>query len=114
MVSRTCEVFVALGHSLRLRIIDRLASVGSVTPNELAEHFGESQQNVSKHLKTLAQAGLVSRQKDGSSAIYTIRDPAITKIVDDASGLALRALVELSSSAGLTAATEDNREDGAG
>ena len=68
-----------------MRIIDRLALVGSATPNELAEHFGESQQNVSKHLKTLAQAGLVKRRKDGSSAIYTIRDVTITKIVDDAS-----------------------------
>jgi DNA-binding transcriptional ArsR family regulator len=44
MVDRTGAVFVALGHSLRLRIIDRLALVGSATPNELAEHFGESQQ----------------------------------------------------------------------
>jgi hypothetical protein len=37
----------------------------------------------------------------GSTAIYTIRDATIIKIVDDVSALAVRALIELSSSAGL-------------
>lgn len=109
IVDRTCSVFVALGHALRLRIIDRLASVGSATPNELAEHFGESQQNVSKHLKILAHAGLVSRRKEGSNAIYAVRDDAISRIVDDAAGLVLRGLTELSSSAGLSDEVEASK-----
>jgi DNA-binding transcriptional ArsR family regulator len=96
MVEATTIVFGALGHQLRLRIIDRLGVVDSATPNELADHFGVPQQNISKHLKTLAQAGLVKRRQDGSSAIYSIRDASITTIVDDAAALALRGLRELS------------------
>jgi ArsR family transcriptional regulator len=92
MVEATTTVFGALSHQLRVRIIDRLGVVDTATPNELADHFGLTQQNISKHLKTLAQAGLVKRRQDGSSAIYSIRDVAITTIVDDAAALALRGL----------------------
>ena len=101
MVDGTAGMFNALSHPLRLRIVDRLITAGTATPNELADHFGESQQNVSKHLKTLAHAGLVNRRKDGSSALYSIRDDAIADIVADAEGVVRRVLVELSASAGL-------------
>jgi ArsR family transcriptional regulator len=111
MVEATTAVFDALGDQLRLRMIDRLAEVGSGTPNELADYFGVSQQNVSKHLKTLTQAGLIKRRQDGSSAIYSLRDAAVTMIVDEAAALALRGLRELSSSAGLVADDGDRRRD---
>jgi hypothetical protein len=40
MVEAATIVFGALGHQLRLRIIDRFGVVDSATPNELADHFG--------------------------------------------------------------------------
>lgn len=103
MVEATAAMFSALSHPLRVRIINRLITAGTATPNELADYFGESQQNVSKHLKTLAHAGLVRRRKDGSSALFSVRDDAIAKILIEAESFARRALIELSASAGLTA-----------
>ena len=52
--------FAALADPTRRAIIVRLAE-GDATVNELAEPFPISVQAVSKHLKVLEQAGLISR-----------------------------------------------------
>jgi DNA-binding transcriptional ArsR family regulator len=52
--------FAALADPTRRAILDRLAG-GEATVAELAEPFSISQQAVSKHLKVLEQAGLISR-----------------------------------------------------
>ena len=53
------EVFYALPYPTRRAILARLAS-GEATVNELAEPFAISQPAISKHLKVLERAGLVS------------------------------------------------------
>jgi DNA-binding transcriptional ArsR family regulator len=55
--------FSALAHPARRAILARLAQ-GQASVNELAEPFEMSQPAVSKHLKVLERAGLVSRGKD--------------------------------------------------
>ena len=57
------SVFAALGDSTRRAILRRLAT-GEATVNELAEPFPISLQAVSKHLKVLERAGLISRGRD--------------------------------------------------
>jgi DNA-binding transcriptional ArsR family regulator len=52
--------FAALADSTRRAILARLAT-GEATVNELAEPFGITLQAVSKHLKVLERAGLISR-----------------------------------------------------
>jgi DNA-binding transcriptional ArsR family regulator len=53
-------VFSALADPTRRAILERLAR-GDATVNQLAEPFAISQQAVSKHLKVLEQARLISR-----------------------------------------------------
>lgn len=60
---RLNEVFAALADPTRRAIIARLAS-GEASVNELAEPFDMSQPAISKHLKVLERAGLVSRSRD--------------------------------------------------
>ncbi|HEX6444932.1 MAG TPA: metalloregulator ArsR/SmtB family transcription factor [Streptosporangiales bacterium] len=55
-------VFAALADPTRRAILARLAN-DAATVNELAEPFAMSQQAVSKHLKVLERAGLVSRTR---------------------------------------------------
>lgn len=55
--------FAALADSTRRAILARLA-VGEATVNELAEPFPISVQAVSKHLKVLERAGLITRGRD--------------------------------------------------
>jgi DNA-binding transcriptional ArsR family regulator len=53
--------FQALADPTRRAILARLASDGEVTVNELAEPFPMSVQGVSKHLKVLERAGLITK-----------------------------------------------------
>ena len=57
------RVFAALADPTRRDMVARLA-VGDATVGELAEPYDVSMQAVSKHIKVLADAGLVSRSKD--------------------------------------------------
>ncbi|GAA1104954.1 MULTISPECIES: metalloregulator ArsR/SmtB family transcription factor [Kitasatospora] len=59
-------VFAALADPTRRAILERLAA-GSATVGELAEPFAMSQQAVSKHLKVLEQARLISRTRAAQS-----------------------------------------------
>jgi DNA-binding transcriptional ArsR family regulator len=55
--------FAALADSTRRAILARLAT-GEATVNELAEPFPISVQAVSKHLKVLERAGLITRGRE--------------------------------------------------
>jgi DNA-binding transcriptional ArsR family regulator len=56
------RTFMALADPTRVAIVARLAG-GDATVKELTEPFALTQQAVSRHLKVLEEAGLVSRRK---------------------------------------------------
>jgi DNA-binding transcriptional ArsR family regulator len=56
------STFAALADPTRRAILERLAA-GDATVNELAEPFPISVQAVSKHLKVLEHAGLITRSR---------------------------------------------------
>jgi DNA-binding transcriptional ArsR family regulator len=57
------RIFAALADPTRRDMVSRLA-VGDATVGELAEPYDVSVQAVSKHIKVLADAGLVSQRRD--------------------------------------------------
>ena len=61
--TRLDATFAALADPTRRAIIARLAS-GEASVSELAEPFDMSQPAISKHLKVLERAGLISRSRD--------------------------------------------------
>ena len=60
---RLDATFAALADPTRRAILARLAS-GQASVTELAEPFSMSQAAISKHLKVLERAGLISRRRD--------------------------------------------------
>ncbi|MEO3843244.1 metalloregulator ArsR/SmtB family transcription factor [Streptomyces sp. B22F1] len=60
---RLSLVFSALADPTRRDIVARLTA-GDATVNELAEPYDVSVQAVSKHIRVLEEAGLVSRSRD--------------------------------------------------
>jgi DNA-binding transcriptional ArsR family regulator len=60
---RLSRIFAALADPIRRDIVARL-TVGDATVSQLAERYEVSFQAVSKHLKVLEEAGLVSRSRD--------------------------------------------------
>ena len=60
------ETFAALGDPTRLAIVERLAE-GDATVKELAEPFAVSLPAISRHLKVLERAGLITRGREAQS-----------------------------------------------
>ena len=75
------ERFRMLGDPLRLDLL-RALSGGEMSVGELVKATGASQANVSKHLRLLLNAGMVSKRKEGLHAFYSITDPSVFEICD--------------------------------
>ena len=67
--------FQALADPTRLRIV-ALLRLMELSVGELAQVLGQSQPRVSRHLKILADAGVLERRKEGSWVFLTLTDPA--------------------------------------
>ncbi len=74
------EKFRMLSEPTRLMILRTLMTEGELNVTQIVEQIGSTQANVSKHLKQLADAGLVARRKEGLNVIYRLDDPIIDKI----------------------------------
>ena len=97
--------FKVLSEPMRIKLLDRLRD-GAATVHELTEALGASQQNVSKHLGVLLQAGMVSRTKQGTSARYAIADPDVFTLCEQVCGGIRRQAVELDALLQGTVSTE--------
>src|SRR4051812_50224517 len=74
-------VFSALADPTRRAILARLMT-GEASVNELAEPFAISQPAISKHLKMLERAGLVTRSADGTRRPVRIEAAPMKDAVD--------------------------------
>jgi len=72
-------VFAALSDPTRRSIVRRLAD-GEATVLELAAPFPISLPAISRHLKVLEQAGLISRGRDGQRRPCRLRAEPLTEI----------------------------------
>jgi DNA-binding transcriptional ArsR family regulator len=75
--------FRVLGDATRLAILRTLLHHGRpLNVGELVAQLDMSQANISKHLRTLHDAGLVSRQARGTAAYYAVADPSISQLCE--------------------------------
>ena len=73
--------FRLLAEPTRLRLLDRLRD-GEATVQELADELETSQQNVSKHLAMLAEAGVLARRRQGTRVYYRIGDAEVLDLCE--------------------------------
>ncbi len=85
--------FRVLGEANRLRLINALQA-GEKSVSELMEATGLAQANVSRHLQTLADAGILARRKEGLKVIYSIIDRGIFKLCEHVCGTLERRLTQ--------------------
>jgi ubiquinone/menaquinone biosynthesis C-methylase UbiE len=64
-MAASLDIFRALGDPTRLRIIHLLRAM-ELAVGEIAQVVGQSQPRVSRHVRILAEAGLVERRKEGN------------------------------------------------
>lgn len=73
VLQQVAEYFSVLSEPMRLRILNLLRD-GEKCVQELVDATQTSQANVSKHLKLMVQAGILSRRTEGTSAFYSVSD----------------------------------------
>ena len=86
--------FRVLGEPMRIKLLDHLRE-GDATVSELQQALGASQQNVSKHLGILHNAGMVTRTKDGNHTRYSISDEGVFELCEQVCGGVRQQLDEL-------------------
>lgn len=79
VVQQVAEYFGVLSEPMRLRILNALKD-GEKCVQDLVEATETSQANVSKHLKVMLQAGILSRRTEGTSAYYKVQDELIFEL----------------------------------
>jgi DNA-binding transcriptional ArsR family regulator len=79
VVQQVAEYFSLLSEPTRLRLLHLLRDEEKCV-QELVEATQTSQANVSKHLKVMWQAGILSRRSEGTSAYYRVEDEMIFEL----------------------------------
>jgi len=76
LFERQAQVAQAVGHPLRLAIVDFLKN-GEQCVCDIALAVGSERSNVSRHLSVMVKAGVLEHRKDGLKVIYSLKCPCI-------------------------------------
>jgi DNA-binding transcriptional ArsR family regulator len=75
------DVFAALAHPTRREIVERLSG-GTASVAEATADLGVSKPTISRHLKALEEAGVVTRVIDGRTHRLSLRPEALAGASD--------------------------------
>ncbi len=75
-LENVAEIFRIIGEAGRLALLQELKT-GEKTVGELVDASGQGQASVSKHLKLMHGAGLLSRRKQGVKVFYAVKDELV-------------------------------------
>ena len=74
------DVFRAIADPTRRALLDRLRA-GPTAVNHLANEFAQSRPAISKHLRVLKEARLVTEQKSGRERLYQLAPAPLQQVV---------------------------------
>jgi DNA-binding transcriptional ArsR family regulator len=77
--SEAAPVFAALGEPTRLTLVAKLCAEGPLSIARLSEGTGVTRQAITKHLLTLADAGLVHDARAGRERIWQLETRRLEK-----------------------------------
>jgi DNA-binding transcriptional ArsR family regulator len=73
------DVFRAIADPTRRAILDRLRA-GAAPVNVLAEDFAQTRPAISKHLRVLREAALVTEQRSGRERLYQLEPQRLQRV----------------------------------
>ncbi|HEV8461183.1 MAG TPA: metalloregulator ArsR/SmtB family transcription factor [Gaiellaceae bacterium] len=76
------DAFTALAHPIRREIVERLSGGGVATVGEASRELGVSKPTISRHLKLLEEAGIVTRVIDGRTHRLGLRPEALAEAAE--------------------------------
>lgn len=80
-INESAEIFKALSHPVRLKIVCGLLKKEVCNVNSLAEGLKLPQPTVSQHLNILKNAGIISGSRKGTSICYCVNNKEIRAII---------------------------------
>jgi DNA-binding transcriptional ArsR family regulator len=87
------QLFRALGHPVRIRILELLCD-GERTVGDLQAELNLDSSGTSQHLAALRHQGILESRRDGTNAYYGIRDPRVTQLLAVAKQILTSALTD--------------------
>jgi ArsR family transcriptional regulator len=88
------ELFKALGHPVRIRILELLRD-GELSVSELQAQLGVEMSSVSQQLAVLRGRQLVTGRREGTTVFYSVVDPQVFDLLDVARAMFQRQLSDL-------------------
>ncbi|MGE3725809.1 MAG: ArsR/SmtB family transcription factor [Candidatus Sericytochromatia bacterium] len=88
------DFFKALSSPVRIAILDLLRN-GEKSVNELTASFEIEQVGISQHLSVLRTKNLVKTRKVGNNVYYSILDPSVFMLLDEAARIYQHNLIDL-------------------
>lgn len=79
-IQQAAQAIKAIAHPLRLKILCVLGDQ-EISVQDIVEHVGTSQSNISQHLAILRDKGVLSTRKDANRVFYRIGDLRTLKLV---------------------------------
>ena len=79
-MTQLISTFAALADETRLRIVERLMADGEQPAGALVAHADISGPAISRHLKVLRQAGLITQRAEGNKRFYAVQPQSIQAI----------------------------------
>ena len=77
--TEAAPVFAALGEPTRLTLVAKLCAEGPLSISRLSEGTGVTRQAITKHLRTLADAGVVHGTRSGRERIWQLETKRLEK-----------------------------------
>lgn len=79
-IERASRSLKAMSHPLRLKILCTLGDQ-EVSVQEIVDHVGTSQSNISQHLEQLRNKNIVIARKEANRIYYRIRNPQLLSLI---------------------------------
>lgn len=79
-IQQAAKAIKSMAHPLRLKILCLLGDQ-EVSVQDIVEHVGTSQSNISQHLAILRDKGVLATRKEANFVYYRINDPRTLKLV---------------------------------
>jgi DNA-binding transcriptional ArsR family regulator len=76
------ELFRALGHPVRVRVLELLQAREEMSVRDLQAALQSESGGASQHLSAMRRQGLLATRRQGTSVLYRVRDPRTFQLLD--------------------------------